>query len=140
MRLRLKKTSLSGIILLVALLTGSVITSCHFFAQQSMDMRNSGGMADTHFDSQNPAACCQMSNGHNAFQNTVADVVKKSSTANNNFAFSINFILLFAGFWLIADKILLAHLYRARRILSIAFNYLVQAFSQGILQPQIYNV
>ena len=137
MNICLENFRLSTLILLFTLLLGSIITSCSFFAQHDMSMGSNTDIS-MHIDAATPA-CCQMASHHNPFQNVVADIVNRQSGVSNNFALTMIFVFLFTSFWLIADKPLSTYLYRLRRILSITSNYLLQAFSQGILQPQIYN-
>ncbi len=137
MGIRLEKFGISTMILLFAVLMGSIITSCSFFAEHSMSMPHAIDTA-MHIDGET-VACCQMTSHHNPFQNIVADVVNKPLSAYSHFISVLGLALLFMGFWLLADKTLPSYLYRMRRILSMTSNYLVQALSQGILQPQIYN-
>ncbi len=134
-----ERLQVSSIVLFFIFLIGGLISSCHFFTP-SMNMPSDNNMAAVlRIDSPNSAACCQMANGHSKFQNFIAEVVKIMLPANNNFVLNINFLLLFVGFLLIQKKIFSNYFYDIRRMLSSIYNYLLQAFSQGILQPQIYN-
>lgn len=125
------------VILLFIVFVGSIFASCSLFAEHRMSMYDPMDIA-VHINAQT-AACCQMTSHHNPFQNVAADITSKLSVAGNFFDAVMSFVLLFMGFWLLADKTLSTYLYRLRRILSTTSNYLTQAFSQGILQPKIYN-
>lgn len=134
----LEKSRLTSAILLFTLIAGSFITTCHLFSPNNMDAHNAHGNNGIveHADFVNKNACCQTQDGHHFFQNMVVGIVKVLPA--DNFLFDI-IILLFLGLWLIADKLLLTYLYRIRHIVRNLFNYLLQAFSRGILQPKIYN-
>ena len=140
MQLSKIKIGLSSIVVLVALLMVSAVTFCHFFAQQNMDMHASSDMAaGMHFDSQNSPACCQMQSGHSPLQNTVADISKKALPENANALFALSLIFFAFSYLLVINKIFVSKLYYVRHLFKNYYNFLIQIFSQGILQPQIYN-
>ncbi len=140
MELGLKNFRLSSIVLLSVILLGSLITSCHFFAQ-SMDMHSSNEIAamQVHFDEQNNPVCCQMQSGQNPLQNTIADISKKALPGSASLLFSLSLMLFGLSYLLIANKVFVSKLYYIQHLFRNCYNYLIQIFSQGILQPQIYN-
>lgn len=140
MQLRVNQFSFSSIILLSVLVVGSLITSCHFFVQ-SMDMHSSNKMSGMiiHFDAQNNPVCCQMQSGHNPLQNTIADISKKALPGSASLLFSLSLLFFGLSYLLIVNKVFVSKLYYIKHLFRNCYNYLIQIFSQGILQPQIYN-
>lgn len=135
----LKQIKIPAIAVILAFILATVITSCHFL-EHPMNMAAETGVSAVHVVTSNVQPCCQGQNdAYQVFRSSLAVVGQTSPLEQPNFALLASWILAAAIGVLVINKLKTRLYDKAGRLLGL-FNYLLEAFSQGILHPKIYSI
>lgn len=140
MQIRLKKFKIFGSFASLLIL-GIFLICCSFFLNNRGFAKDSSTIS-THFDGSNQPSCCFI---HSKSHLTVHELIQKVVTpfgqesANTTLAFAALGLLAVFGITSFKSKLLALYFYYVKHRIINSYNYLIQAFSSGILHPQIYN-
>lgn len=125
------------------LILGIFLICCSFFLGNSRALPDLNS-AQSHFDGTNPPQCCFVHSQthqtvHNIIKSAITPLTQQSTNAITAFlAFGALAFLGYSFYRKIKPVLALGYYFIQHRSTNF-YNYLIQAFARGILQPQIYN-
>lgn len=139
MQIRLKKFKIFGSF--AALLILSIFIICCGLFTSNRSMAFDKNAVSSHFDGKNQPACCFVHSkthltAHQLIQNVVAPFDQES--ANMAVAFAALGLLAIFGIISFNNKLSALYSYYIKHRITNFYNYLIQAFSQGLLNPRIF--